>query len=155
MRKQPNTDWLKFFQTGITTNHTLTFSNGSENSSSFTSLGYFNQQNSKDSDLTRFSVRNNVSGSSKDQKLTYSTAVSMNYSKNNQPTSIGTNGVNQNPLLSLSLPYLTPQDNPGPVVLAQSFILGYAPFILLTNYVLLWLLKKKLKFLLVLHHLIK
>jgi hypothetical protein len=35
------------FETGITTNHTLTFSNGSENSSSFTSLGYFNQQNSK------------------------------------------------------------------------------------------------------------
>jgi hypothetical protein len=62
----------------------------------------------RDSDLTRFSLRNNVTGSSKDQKLTYSTAVSMNYSKNNQPTSIGTNGVNQNPLLSLSsLPYLT------------------------------------------------
>jgi TonB-linked SusC/RagA family outer membrane protein len=132
MAAQPNTDWLKFFfTTGITKNHTLTFSNGSENSSSFTSLGYFNQQGIlRDSDLTRFSLRNNVTGSSKDQKLTYSTAVSMNYSKNNQPTSIGTNGVNQNPLFGAfsSLPYLTPQDNPGPVILAQSFILGYAPF---------------------------
>jgi hypothetical protein len=51
--------------TTITTNHTLTFSNGSENSS-FTSLGYFNQQGIlRDSDLTRFSLRNNVTGSSK------------------------------------------------------------------------------------------
>jgi TonB-linked SusC/RagA family outer membrane protein len=129
---QPNTDWLKFFLgTGITNNHTLTFSNGSENSSSFTSLGYFNQEGIlKDSDLTRFTLRNNVTGSSKNQKLNYSTNVSMNYSKNNQPTSIGTAGANQNPLFGAfaSLPYLTPQDNPGPVLLAQSFILGYVPF---------------------------
>ena len=129
---QPNTNWVKYFlETGITNNHTLNFSNGSENSSTFTSLGYFNQQGIlKDSDLTRFSVRNNITGSSANKKLNYSTSVSLNFSKNNQPTSIGTAGVNQNPLFGAfsSLPYLTPQDNPGPVVLAQSFILGYAPF---------------------------
>ena len=129
---QPNTDWLDFFLgTGITNNHTLTFSNGSENSSSFTSLGYFKQEGIlRNSDLQRFNLRNNVTGTSKNQKLTYTTSLSANYSKDNEPTSIGTTGANQNPFFGAynSLPYLTPKDNPGSAILAQSFILGYAPF---------------------------
>jgi TonB-linked SusC/RagA family outer membrane protein len=129
---QSNTDWLKFFLgTGITHNHTLTFSNGGENSSSFTSLGYFKQEGIlRNSDLQRFNLRNNISGSSVNKKLTYTTSLSVNYSKDNEPTSIGTDGANQNPLFGAfnSLPYLTPNDNPGSAILAQSFILGYAPF---------------------------
>ena len=126
------TDWLDhFLGTGVTQNHTLTFSNGSENSSSYTSLGFFSQEGIlKDSNLQRFNIRNNISGTSKNEKLNYSTTVSINYSKNDEPTSIGTNGVNQNPIFGAfnSLPYLSPEDNPGSEVLAQSFILGYAPF---------------------------
>jgi TonB-linked SusC/RagA family outer membrane protein len=128
----PTTDWIDFFlDTGITQNHTLTFSTGSENASSFTSLGYFNQEGLlASSNLQRFNLRNNVSGTTKNQKLNYTTSISVNFSKNDEPTSIGTNGVNQNPLFGAygSLPYLTPEDNPGSRTLAQSFVLGYAPF---------------------------
>ncbi len=134
---QPQTNWLnEFLTTGITNNHNLTFSNGSENSSSFTSIGYFRQEGIlRDSDLTRFTLRNNVTGSTKNQKFNYTTSVSMNYSQDNEPNSIGGNGVNQNPLFGAfsSLPYLTPQDNPGGAILAQSFILGYAPFYTIDN----------------------
>ncbi|GAA4961913.1 SusC/RagA family TonB-linked outer membrane protein [Algibacter aquimarinus] len=128
----PTTDWLDFFLgTARTQNHTLTFSTGSENASSFTSLGYFAQEGLlRGSNLQRFNLRNNVSGTTKNQKLNYTTSISLNYSKDDEPTSIGTNGVNQNPLFGAfsSLPYLTPQDNPGGPTLAQSFIVGYAPF---------------------------
>lgn len=128
----PTTDWLDFFLgTARTQNHTLTFSNGSENVSTFTSLGYFNQEGIlTGSNLQRFNLRNNISGTTKNQKFNYNTSVSINYSKDDEPTSIGTNGVNQNPLFGAysSLPYLTPEQNPGSRILAQSFIVGYAPF---------------------------
>lgn len=128
----PDTDWLDyFFRTALTKNHTVNISTGGQNASSYTSLGYFDQDGIlKNSSLQRFNFRNNISGSSKNDKFNYSTTLSVNYSKNDVPTSIGTNGVNQNPLFGAysSLPYLRPEDNPGSRILASNFVLSSAPF---------------------------
>ncbi|MGB5943704.1 MAG: SusC/RagA family TonB-linked outer membrane protein [Leeuwenhoekiella sp.] len=126
------TDWLDFFfRTSNTQNHTVNLTSGGANGSQFTSIGYFDQEGVlKNSNLKRFNFRNNLSGTTEDSKFSYGTNVSVNYSKNDEPTSIGTAGVNQNPLFGafLSLPYLVPEDNPGGRILAQSFVLDYAPF---------------------------
>ena len=130
--QEANFDWLDFFfRTGITENHTLSLSSGSENASQYTSIGYFNQEGIlKDSNLKRFNIRNNIDGKSDNGKFQYSTSVSLNYSKDNSLTSIGTSGVNQNPLYGAysSLPYLVPEDNPGSRRLAEDFVLDYAPY---------------------------
>jgi len=130
--QEANFDWLNFFfRTGVTQNHTLNLSSGSDKGSQFTSLGYFEQEGVlQDSKLQRFNLRNNTDGRSDNGKFKYSTSVSLNYSKDNSLTSIGTNGVNQNPLFGAfsSLPYLTPDGYPGGAVLAEDFILDYAPY---------------------------
>lgn len=126
------TDWRNFFfRTGVTENHTLTLTSGGENGSQFTSLGYFNQEGLlQNSNLKRFNLRNNVTGNSSNGKFQYATALSLNFSKNDTPNDIGTAGVNRNPLFGAnsSLPYYTPADYPGSRVLAQDFVLAYAPF---------------------------
>ncbi|MGA9239597.1 TonB-dependent receptor plug domain-containing protein, partial [Robiginitalea sp.] len=60
----PTFDWVDFFfRTGLTQNHNITFQSGSEDFTQFTSLGYFDQEGIlQDSDLKRFSIRNNTSG---------------------------------------------------------------------------------------------
>jgi TonB-linked SusC/RagA family outer membrane protein len=125
-------DWLNyFFRTGVTDNHTLTLQSGSKNLSQFTSIGYFNQEGIlQESNLQRFNLRNNLNGSSDDNKFNYSTSINLNYAKDNSLTSIGTTGVNQNPLFGAlsALPYLTPDDQPTSQQLANDFFLDYAPF---------------------------
>lgn len=107
-----NTNWKDyFFRTGVSQNHSLSLSSGSENLSSYTSFGYFGQEGIlKTTDLTRFNFRNNVSGRSANKKFTYNTNVTLNYSKRNEASSVGTGGVNQNYVLGAnnSLPYLSP-----------------------------------------------
>lgn len=128
----PTTDWREvFFRTGITKNNTVTLKSGGKNATQFTSLGYFEEDGIlRNSNLQRFNVRNNITGSTENNRFNYGTSVSLNYSKNNIPSSIGTSGVNQNPLYGAysSLPYLLPGDQPTAAELAQSFILGYAPY---------------------------
>ncbi|GGI55695.1 SusC/RagA family TonB-linked outer membrane protein [Winogradskyella haliclonae] len=125
-------DWIDFFfRTGVTENHTITLSSGSANASQFTSIGYFNQEGIlNNSNLQRFNFRNNINGSSSNGKFNYGTSISVNYSKSDQLTSIGTNGVNQNPLFGAlsSLPYFTPDDQPTSQQLANDFFIEYAPF---------------------------
>lgn len=110
----PNTDWNDyFFRTGVTQNHVLSLSAGGKNMTSFTSLGYFDQQGIlKGSDLKRFSFRSNISGKSNNEKLTYSTTTSINFSRRNEANAIGTGGVNQNYVLGAnnSAPYITPSE---------------------------------------------
>lgn len=126
----PNTDWLNtFMTTGQTENHTITLSSGGEKGSQYTSIGYFNQDGVlRDSNLKRFNFRNNLNGSS--GKFSYGTNVSVNYSQNNTPTSVGTNGVNQNPFFGayLSLPYLTVEEQPTSQELAGNFFLNLGPY---------------------------
>jgi TonB-dependent starch-binding outer membrane protein SusC len=126
----PNGDWSKeFLRVGLTSNHTVTLSSGGENSNQFTSLGYFEQEGVlKVSDLKRFNFRNNINGGS--DKFKYGTSVSLNYSTNNTPTSVGSSGINQNPFFGANgaLPYLLPGEKPTSQELVNNLIFGYSPY---------------------------
>ncbi|MDH7444780.1 SusC/RagA family TonB-linked outer membrane protein [Aquimarina sp. 2201CG14-23] len=124
------TNWDEvFFDTGITQNHTLSFTSGGENLSSFTSFGYYDQEGVlNQSGLKRFNLRSNVNGKSDNDKFTYGTNLTVNYSENEEPNSIGSGAVNRNYVLGAyqSVPYLSPADyTPGaggviPVVLTNT-----------------------------------
>ena len=107
-----STDWTNyFFRTGISQNQTLSLSSGSKNLSSFTSFGFLDQEGIlKNTDLKRFNFRSNLSGKSNDERFNYSTNVSVNFSRRNEATSLGTGGINQNFVLGANnaAPYLSP-----------------------------------------------
>jgi TonB-linked SusC/RagA family outer membrane protein len=109
-----NTNWNKyFFRTGTSQEHSLSLSAGSKNLASFTSIDYFNQEGIlKTTDLNRFNFRSNINGKSENGKFNYATTVSINYSRRNEASSIGTGGVNQNFVLGAnnSVPYKSPSD---------------------------------------------
>ena len=112
------TEWLDvFFRYGFSQDHSVQLQSGSENASQFTSLGFFDQQGIlQESSLQRFSIRNNITGKSANDKFNYATNLSLNYSKSESPTSVGTGGVNQNFILGAyqAVPYLSPEDyTPG------------------------------------------
>jgi len=132
----PTTDWENlFFRTGSSQNHTVTFAQGGKNNSSFTSLGYFNQEGIlKTTGLQRFTFRNNLSGGSSNGKFNYDTSFTANYSKNNQPTGVGTFGVSTNLLygVNASLPYISPDEYIDGADLAnQGFSLALTPLYLI------------------------
>ncbi|MGB5509354.1 SusC/RagA family TonB-linked outer membrane protein, partial [Robiginitalea sp.] len=110
----PTFDWADFFfRTGLTQNHNITFQSGSENFTQFTSLGYFDQEGIlQDSDLKRFSIRNNTTGKSANDRFNYGTQLSINYSESNEPNNIGAGAINRNYILGAyqSVPYITPDD---------------------------------------------
>ncbi len=109
-----NTNWRdEFFNTGINTQHNLSFSQGSERSKSYFSFGYTNVEGMvPTTDFQRFNVRANVDGKSKNEKLTYEGSIAAAYSKRHQldsETNAGIrNNVIQNPLFGslLGLPYV-------------------------------------------------
>ena len=107
-----DTDWLDFFfRDAISQSHTLSFSGGSKNLSSYTSVGYLEQDGILiNTDLKRFNFRNNLNGKSNDGRLTYGTNLTGNFSRSNLATSLGTGGVNQNFLVGAlsGVPYLHP-----------------------------------------------
>lgn len=115
----PNTNWKKqFFKQGVTQQHNLSMAFGSENTSNFTSIGYFNQEGMvPTTDFQRFTLRNNFNGKSSNGKFTYASQVALGYSRRNQlaqenqmgAASIDNNGI-QNPLLGSigGLPYAAP-----------------------------------------------
>ena len=110
---QVNTDWLDvFFSTGLTQSHTLSLSSGSKNLNSFTSLGFQDTEGilTGASTLKRFNFRNNINGKSNDGRFRYSTALSLNYSENDEPNSIGSGAINRNFVNGalLSVPYISP-----------------------------------------------
>jgi len=113
----PNFSWTDFFfRTAVTQNHTVSLSSGGENSSQFTSFGFSNTEGILvDSDLQRFNIRSNVSGKSNNGKFTYGSNFTVNYSKNNEPSSIGSGAINRNFVLGayVSVPYISIDDYQG------------------------------------------
>ncbi len=112
------TEWLDvFFRRGLSQDHSIQLQSGSENASQYTSIGFFEQQGIlQESSLERFSVRSNITGKSEDDKFSYGTNISLNYTQSESPTSIGTGGINQNFILGAfqGVPYLSPDDyQPG------------------------------------------
>ncbi len=110
----PNFSWRDFFfRTGVTQSHTISLSSGGENASQFTSFGFQDTEGIlKDSDLKRFNIRSNVTGKSSDGKFNYGTNLTVNYSKSNEPNSIGSGAINRNYVLGafISVPYVTADD---------------------------------------------
>lgn len=146
---QPQTDWINFFlRTAQTQSHNLSLTQGGENSSMFTSLGYFNQEGIlRNTGLQRFNIRNNVSGSSKNDKFNYNSSFTVNYSKNDLAGNVGGTGVNRNPFYGAnsSLPYFTPEDYPGGAVLAQSFQFAFVPLYIIDRLRTYSLLEEEVK----------
>ena len=108
------TDWLNvFFRNSFTQNHTLNISQGSENTSSFISLGFTEEEGILvQSNLTRFNFRANLNGKSSNDKFNYRLNLSTNYSENDTPNAIGGGAVNRNFVLGgiSGLPYLLESD---------------------------------------------
>ena len=131
----PTYDWVDFFfRTGLTQNHTVSLQSGSENFSQFTSFGYFDQEGIlEDSSLKRFSIRNNTSGKSENEKFTYSTSFTTNYSSSNEPNNIGGSGINRNYILGAyqSVPYITPDDYTNGADLLSPLLFSNTPLFLL------------------------
>ncbi|MGB5377236.1 SusC/RagA family TonB-linked outer membrane protein [Muriicola sp.] len=131
----PTFDWANFFfRTGLTQNHTVSLQSGSENFSQFTSFGYFDQEGIlQDSGLKRFSIRNNTNGKSENEKFTYSTSFTTNYSTSNEPNNIGSGAINRNFILGAyqSVPYITPDDYTNGADLLSPLVFSNTPLFLL------------------------
>jgi len=131
----PTFNWVDFFfDTGLTQNHTLNLSSGGENSSQFTSLGYFDQEGIlQDSNLKRFSIRNNTTGKSENDKFNYSTNLTINYSESNEPNNIGAGAINRNYILGAyqSVPYITADDYTNGADLLSPLLFSNTPLFLL------------------------
>lgn len=109
-----STDWLDyFFNPGISQNHNLSLTSGGKNTSQFTSLGFSDIDGLLlQSDLKRFNVRNNFTGTSVDKKFTFNSSISLNYSKSQEPNNIGSGAINRNYILGAfqSLPHISPDE---------------------------------------------
>jgi TonB-linked SusC/RagA family outer membrane protein len=110
----PNFRWDEFFfRTGVTQSHTVSLSSGSEKATQFTSFGFQDTEGIlQNSGLKRFNIRNNVTGRSADDKFSYGTNITMNYSKSAEPNNIGGNGINRNFIIGAfeGVPYITGDD---------------------------------------------
>lgn len=102
-----------FFRTGTSQQHNIGISTGGENISSFTSLGYLDNEGIiKSTDFKRFTLRNNINGKTSNGRLTYGLQLGLGYSRRHQlddetNTAINANVI-QNPLFGsiISPPYL-------------------------------------------------
>lgn len=93
-----DTDWRKqFTQVGISQQHNLAITGGGENINNFLSLGYLDSEGTvKSTDFKRFTLRNNLSGKSKDGRLTFGTILGLGYSKRNQLDDEENTGISSN-----------------------------------------------------------
>jgi len=138
-QRKVNTNWVDvFFNDALSQTHTLTFSAGSKNLASYTSVGYADYAGiMKNTGLKRFNFRSNLNGKSADGRLSFGTNVSGNYSKSEMVSGAGTSSVNHNFFMGAfqSLPYLSPSEYENTWQSASSLISKYGlesmPFLLL------------------------
>ena len=113
-----DTDWVKyFFNQSNTTAHNVSVENSNQNITSFTSLGYFEQEGIlATTGLKRFTLRNNINGKSTNDRFKYRVNSSFGFSKNNEATSLGDGAINRNYVLGafISAPYVSPDIYTGP-----------------------------------------
>lgn len=111
-----DTDWTDvFFQKGQTINHNISISSGTANSSSFSSLGYFEQNGvTLRSNIKRFSFRNNFSAKSENEKFNFGTNLTMNFSESNFIQNEATGNLS-NPFIVpyVAQPYYSPYNPDG------------------------------------------
>lgn len=127
-QRRVNTKWTDvFFNDALSQQHTVNFSAGSKNLSTFTSVGYSEFGGTlKGTDLKRFNIRSNVDGKNNSGRLNYGTTFTANYSKSNMENSAGTNGVNQNYFLGAfqALPYTDPNSYTNGLDLYNGYLGG-------------------------------
>ena len=109
-----DTDWPSyFFRTAVGNNHNVQIRRGTSNTSTYLSVGYLDQEGILlNSSLQRANLRGNITGRSDDNKFNYTANLSLNFSTTNEDNSIGTSGINRNPVLAAyqSVPWVTPDD---------------------------------------------
>ena len=107
-----NTDWVKyFFRPSLLQSHDISIQTSGERITSFTSLGYLEQDGLiKSTGIKRFTVRNNINGKSENDKFKYQVNTSIGYTKNREATNLGEGAINRNYVLGafLGAPYLDP-----------------------------------------------
>ncbi len=107
-----DTDWVNYFlRPGVLTSHNLTLEKSGQNYSSYTSAGYLDQEGILDgTSLKRFTFRSNLTGRSEDKRFNYYVGLAAGLSRNADQASVGTSGVNQNPILAAfqSAPHVSP-----------------------------------------------
>lgn len=112
---QANTDWRQiFFRKGTTNSHEVNITTGGEVTTTFNSIGYFEQEGiTQRSGIQRFTFRSNVNTSLND-RLDVSSNITINYSKNDFAQNEGT-GQLDNPFLApyLALPFISPYNPDG------------------------------------------
>ncbi|OYQ38251.1 hypothetical protein CHU92_05945 [Flavobacterium cyanobacteriorum] len=117
LSRQANTNWSDiFFRKGTTKLHDLSMSVGSANTNNFTSFSYFEQDGIFiNTNLKRFTLRNNFTGRSQDQKFEYSLNFNANFSRQSGLDGAGTNSIFFAPFRAAlqGLPYLSPYDANG------------------------------------------
>ncbi|NNE27866.1 MAG: SusC/RagA family TonB-linked outer membrane protein [Saprospiraceae bacterium] len=130
------TDWLDFFlRSPITQQHNFSVSTGSEYFNTFTNFGFMDQQGIlKSSGLKRYNLRSNINGKSDNGKFRYGTKLSLNYSKNDEPSNIGSGAINRNFILGayISVPYISVDEYvDGATLAASNWTFADTPIMLL------------------------
>jgi len=128
------TDWLDFFfRNPITQQHNLSVSTGGSLFNTYTNFGYMNQEGIlRESGLKRYNLRTNLNGKSADDKFTFGLNLSLNYSKSDEPNSIGSGAVNRNFILGayIGLPYFSIDEYTGPEPLLDVGDFSATPLVL-------------------------
>jgi TonB-dependent starch-binding outer membrane protein SusC len=145
LSNQSNTYWTDiFFRKGVTKSHDLAITSGGANSTNFTSLSYFEQDGIFiNTTFKRFSIRNNFTGKSSDDKFHYSMNFNANFSRSNGVDGAGSNAIYFAPFRAAlhGLPYLSPYDASGRITkdggIASGDVNGIlpqnAPYVLLNS----------------------
>lgn len=135
LSSQIDTEWRDvFFRTAVTHSHNLRLSSGSETTASNISLGFFEQEGILvDSDLKRFNLDIKINGTSENKKFRYGVSTSMNYSKSNEPNSVGSGAINRNYVLGafMSVPYISPDEYTNGAALLSPLLFSNTPLFLL------------------------
>jgi len=120
-----NTYWTDvLFRTGVTNQHDLSISSGSENTTNYTSIGYTEQDGIvMASDMKRFNIRNNFVGKTKDNKFNYGFNTNVSYVESNELRGVSTPNVNVNPfwMARSGMPYVSPYDPDGSLTLEGEY----------------------------------
>lgn len=142
---QTNTYWADiFFRKGVTKSHDLAITSGSENTNNFTSLSYFEQDGIfMNTNLKRFTVRNNFTGKSENNKFNYALNLNINFSRSSGIDGAGSNAIYFAPFRAAlhGLPYLNPYDANGNITRdggiapgnANALNPGVVPYVLLNS----------------------
>jgi TonB-linked SusC/RagA family outer membrane protein len=142
---QTNTYWTDiFFRKGITKSHDIAITSGSANHTNFTSLGYFEQDGIFiNTNLKRFTARNNFSGKTSNDKFHYTMNLNANFSRSSGIGGAGSNQTFFAPFTAAlrGLPYLNPYDANGRVTSdggltpgdASAVTVNNAPIVLLNS----------------------